>query len=156
MFGRGVCAILHCCKKARVSIRSPLSCSKSLWQGFAASPTRRLQESTAKAGAGQRPPRGGKKYLREKFSNPTSNGKKKRRERERERGREEVCVRVYVSVCPAERKCQLSHKCPTSLPNGRQLVKPPVILATIRTEDKDIAHWNTTMSKIRKLLIFFT
>lgn len=155
-----MCAILHCCKKARVSIRSPLRCSSSSRQGFAAAPTRRPQEAAAEAegpaGAGQRPPQGGgKKYLREKFSNPTSDGKKKRREREKE----DVGRCACVSACPSVRrreKCQLSHECPTSLPDGGQPLQPPVILATIRAEDKDIAHWNTTMSKVRKLLIFFT
>lgn len=41
---RGVCAILQCCKKARVSIWSPPSCSNSWRQGFAASSPRHLQK----------------------------------------------------------------------------------------------------------------
>lgn len=117
---------------------------------------RRRRQPRLKVRLAQRPPRGGgKKYLREKFSNPTSDGKKKRREREKE----DVGRCACVSACPSVRrreKCQLSHECPTSLPDGGQPLQPPVILATIRAEDKDIAHWNTTMSKVRKLLIFFT
>lgn len=112
-----------------MSICSPPSCSSSWRQGFAVSSPRHLQEVLTSSGR--------KKYLREKFSDPTSNGNKRReKERERERGCGEACVRV----CLAERKCQLSHEHPTSLPGGQQLLEPPVILATNCVEDKDVTH----------------
>lgn len=38
LLGGGLCAILHCCKKACMSIRAPLCCSNSSRQGSAASP----------------------------------------------------------------------------------------------------------------------
>lgn len=100
-----MCALLHCCEKARVSIRAPLSCSDSSRQGFAASPLPvcRNGEGGAKIPSGK----GLQPYQRWE--------EEEERKRGRERGHGEVCVHVCVSVCPAERKCQLSHECPTSL-----------------------------------------
>lgn len=146
-----MCAILHRCKKARLPTRSPLSCSNSLWQGFAAPPPPPFARGKDLLG------QGGTKYIREKFSNPTSDRKRKRREREREgkgtRGGVRACLHVRLS---SGEKMPAVHECPTSLPNGRQPPEPPAVLAMIRAEDKDIARWNTIVSKVRKLLIFFT
>jgi len=88
---------------------------------------RRLRQATASSRRGAKNTFG--------KSSPTLPATGRRGEKERERGRGAVRVRVCVSVCPAERK-----------------TRPPAILATIRAEDRDIAHWNTTVPKVRKLL----
>lgn len=84
------------------------------------------------------PPHGGEKIPSGKALWPYQQQEEEERKRGRKRLWRGMCE--CLCVCLAERKCQLSHEYPTSLPSGQQLVELPVILATNRVEDKDIAH----------------